>query len=543
MFKVMIVDDEIYVVALIRKLVDWERFQMNVEATANDGVTALELVREIKPDLVIVDIRMPGYDGIAFMDKVREFNSSVKFIVISGHKQFDYAKGAMRNNVEDYLLKPINKEELENVIGHVHEKLLASQETESKLKEMEEELDSSKKRIRRLMVQSVMRQEYDGLDADTEQINAQYLTSFEPGNYRMLALLLDVPAAKEVSADNGLMLREARRKLHEELTALCKDVLDSPQENGTVFLINYEPEAEEAITAVLQEQMKAYNAKVKKFENLFFRLCVGVAGKSLAVAAQLRDSLLKCMLARTAMPEGKIIFQNDIRESAAFLEAVLEYRGERFKQALSELNAGEVSRCIREMYSKAFYGIEEDTLLYYKLYAALADQTFAYFSNVGICSETENEFRERSRQIFLEAPGAGEYPRILYREIERMIQGNQLSGQSQEAPAIRIVKRYIRDHYQEDISLSMLAELANISPVYLSRLFKKEEGINFLDYLNQYRIEEAKKLLRDIRFNVIEVAELSGFRNTKYFSRIFKRAVGITPSEYRKRHLGKEELL
>lgn len=79
----------------------------------------------------------------------------------------------------------------------------------------------------------------------------------------------------------------------------------------------------------------------------------------------------------------------------------------------------------------------------------------------------------------------------------------------------------------------------NISPVYLSRLFKKEEGINFIDYLNQYRIEVAKKLLQDIRYHIIEVADLSGFHNTRYFSKIFKKAVGITPSEYRKRHLGK----
>lgn len=84
MFKVLIVDDEIYVVALIRKLIDWDKFDMKVEGTANDGITALNMVKEINPDLVIVDIRMPGYDGISFMDKVREFNTNVRFIVISG---------------------------------------------------------------------------------------------------------------------------------------------------------------------------------------------------------------------------------------------------------------------------------------------------------------------------------------------------------------------------------------------------------------------------------------------------------------------------
>ena len=144
MFKVLIVDDEIYVVALIRKLIDWDKFDMKVEGTANDGITALNMVKEINPDLVIVDIRMPGYDGISFMDKVREFNTNVRFIVISGHKQFDYAKGAMRNNVEDYLLKPINKEELESVLGNVHKQLRELHEKEQQIQMMETELDSSK---------------------------------------------------------------------------------------------------------------------------------------------------------------------------------------------------------------------------------------------------------------------------------------------------------------------------------------------------------------------------------------------------------------
>ena len=98
-----------------------------------------------------------------------------------------------------------------------------------------------------------------------------------------------------------------------------------------------------------------------------------------------------------------------------------------------------------------------------------------------------------------------------------------------------------RENYKEDISLSSAADKANISSVYLSRLFKKEEGINFLDYLNQYRIDEAKKMLKDVQYNILDVADESGFNNTRYFSKIFKKNVGITPSEYRKRHLGRDE--
>ena len=197
---------------------------------------------------------------------------------------------------------------------------------------------------------------------------------------------------------------------------------------------------------------------------------------------------------------------------------------------------------IKKMYTRAFYGVEEDTLLYYKLYMKIVQEIYQYFNNIEICRETWEQYREKMKKHYILAPQSGDYSRILGREIENMTeQLNQLSDKEQSAPAIRIVKRYIRENYKDDISLSSAADKANISSVYLSRLFKKEEGINFLDYLNQYRIEEAKKLLKDVQYNILDVADETGFKNTRYFSKIFKKNVGITPSEYRKRHLGKDE--
>ncbi|MBS5388643.1 MAG: helix-turn-helix transcriptional regulator [Clostridiales bacterium] len=127
---------------------------------------------------------------------------------------------------------------------------------------------------------------------------------------------------------------------------------------------------------------------------------------------------------------------------------------------------------------------------------------------------------------------------FIYRDCTHGSRKSTVCRQSFYPPPIRIVKRYIAEHYSEDISLSDAAKIVNLSPVYLSRLFKKEEGINFLDYLNQYRIDISKNLLKDVKHNILETASLSGFGSTKYFSKIFKKTVGITPSEYRKRHLG-----
>ncbi|HIY02951.1 MAG TPA: response regulator [Candidatus Blautia faecipullorum] len=535
MFKVLIADDEIYVVALIQKLINWEKFQMKVEATANDGATALQLVKEIKPDVVIVDIRMPGYDGISFMDKVREFNTNVKFIVISGHKQFDYAKGAMRNNAEDYLLKPINKEELEHVLAHVFEQLLETREKETKVKNMEEELDVSKNRVRESLVEAVLFQRE--LPENVSEINAKFYTRFEQGEYDILSLVVDTPSFFREMGENDLLVKEMQKNLLTALKTVCIDVISMEYRNMTVYFLNVSAEKREKLPSVLQKEMQKYTKLVKKFENILLYICMGEVCEDVMKMQESVKHLWQCILGRTAFGSGRVISYAEIKKNADLFPAIWEFRKEKFYMALEDLNMNELNLCIREMYSKAFYGIEEDTMLYYSLYTCLVREIWKYFHNIGILCENQNVFEERFYEKYLTAGSYSEYVKILCSEIQKIIEENHLADKNQVTPAIRIVKSYIAEHYQEEISLGMAAKKVNLSPVYLSRLFKKEEGINFLDYLNQYRIDMAKRFLTDVKYNIIEVAELVGFKNTRYFSKIFKKQVGITPSEYRKRHM------
>lgn len=540
MYKVLIVDDEIYVVALIQKLIDWEKFDMCVEATANDGITALDLVKKIKPDLVIVDVRMPGYDGISFMDKVREFNENVRFIVISGHKQFDYARGAMRNNVEDYLLKPINKEELENVISQVYEKLIVSLKKETHIKEMKEELDTSKKRVRASLLKELQRESSEQFSLSLDRINEHYLVNLQEGSYQMCMLILDAPVKFDTSADRDLLFYKAQDRLTGELNKLCHEVIDMEQENFIFYLLNYKDGSGEKVSSMLHQLMREYRGQIQKFEQVSLTVCAGAVYESFNQLGSAVPELFRLAASRCALSELRVIEPGDIRNESDILPAIWEFGEEKLRKALTELNMDGLLHCIREMFSRAFYGIEEDSLLYYRLYMELSAEIYKYFVNIGMLPESEKEFSQRMFKCFIQAADVREYGKLLCVEVQRLINENQLSEVSQATPTIRIVKRYITEHYMEEISLSTAAQVVNLSPVYLSRLFKKEEGINFLDYVNQYRIDVAKKFLCDINYNVLEAADLSGFKNTRYFSKIFKKAVGITPSEYRKRHLGKE---
>ena len=112
MLKIMIADDEDKICQLIYKLIDWSSMRMEVIGIAHNGIEALDLAKEYHPDIAITDIRMPGLDGLEFIEKAKEVDPNLEFIIISGYQQFEYAKKAIKYGVSDYLLKPIKKEEL-----------------------------------------------------------------------------------------------------------------------------------------------------------------------------------------------------------------------------------------------------------------------------------------------------------------------------------------------------------------------------------------------------------------------------------------------
>ena len=122
MWKVIIVDDEPKVNLLLQKIVDWEELGFQIAGTAQDGICALELIRDELPDLVVTDIRMPGCDGMELIRQAKEMKEDITFIVVSGYKQFEYAHTALKYGVEDYLLKPVKADELTSLLKQIREK-------------------------------------------------------------------------------------------------------------------------------------------------------------------------------------------------------------------------------------------------------------------------------------------------------------------------------------------------------------------------------------------------------------------------------------
>lgn len=197
--KIVIADDEKKICLLLRNLIDWDSIGMEIVGEANNGMDALQLLIAERPDIVILDIRMPGMDGLELLQKIREMDESIKVILISGHKHFEYAHTALRYGVENYLLKPISGEELMNNLQMVKNKILQESGEVKRRMVMEERLVESVEKVRRNFLADLVDNRIRTEQAQLERWNQEYYLHLQNGHFRIG--LLQVRGLKRQQAD------------------------------------------------------------------------------------------------------------------------------------------------------------------------------------------------------------------------------------------------------------------------------------------------------------------------------------------------------
>lgn len=539
MYKVMIVDDESLIISLIENLIDWEKYDMVVAGSANNGIDALTEVERIQPDIVIVDVRMPGYDGITFMQKLREINTKIKFIVISGHKKFEYAKSAMKYNVEDYLIKPINKEEMEHILDKLRQKLASERQSENMHQALSSELNASHRQIHDYFIESFFQNKLPAAGLSEDTVNGSYFTKFRSGCYCGIILKLDSRYTRLDSGFTETLLGRIQEQFLKIAADLCHEILIQPAPDCLRIICNYPDERRQEVPGLLKEIFSYVSNILKKFEDILLTIGIGAPVHKLSDASSSLLSADSCIQARIALGTQRLIFYSDLKEDPGIIQIILTNTAmEKWNDALRSLRADNIKMQLLNLFSYAEDYKYQDNLIYNKVALALHRKFYDYIVKIDLCKKTYEEFENELKEDSCWAFNGRMFADALSEQMASYIT-QYISEDSQDCnPAIRIAKKYIAENYQSNISMTSMAELVNLSPVYFSVLFKREVGTNFLDYLNQYRLEVSKKLLRQVKYNINEVASLSGFQDSKYFSKLFKKTFGITPSDYRNRNAG-----
>lgn len=524
MIRVIIVDDDFLVRTYLKQLNAWGKAGYEIVADVRDGEEALKAVEELGPDLVITDISMPLMDGIELIRRIRERNQSVYIIVLSCHDDFEYVKEAMKLGADEYVLKnSLNEDSLCEMLKNT------SRQMESRRKKYQETDES--KRLMEMGRHALKYHYFNGLlagsfsEKEREEkkkaagIHARYVNS------AVISMFVTEWGSLKFQYTQGELERFAQRFLQKLLEGLKNreedaDCLECVYLGEGVFCcfidlsdLRRSSLMKQRLTSVATTCFRCCKEEDLQMEEGVSNICFGEEGIRQAYQ-QARE-----MLKLSFYVDGTILYYEESPES----EKVLPEEADTFLKEADALagrqeyerfckNFTDAVKTFEQQYTDHRLVMRWIRELDQKLGVERSQEEYAGICKIGQVADLCEDYRQK---LFLEKK------KVLPEGV---------------SPAVRTVVDYLHTHYKEQIGLSDAAEAAGLNSAYLSYLFKQELGTGFSNYLLDLRLECAKQLLCSTNDKVKEVAAKSGFNDYHYFSKAFKKQVGVSPADYRRQN-------
>lgn len=483
MYTVLIVDDEPWVAYGIKQLVDWESLGYTVIGEAYNGLTALEMIIEKKPEVVISDIRMPGLNGIELLESIHEKELETKVILISGYAEFEYAQNAMRLGVFDYLLKQVDKDKLTETLLRLKSTLADKQKAQIGLDLLLDDL-------------------FDLFEPDNKIKISNFLANkgieFEYPHYRFISCLYPhstvSDAGEGVGTENGIRYMRFRTGQNKISILVNYDEFINPV--GLLDFISYKLSNAQYIgissTGIYSTPIsKLYQESDVALFSSFF---------------QLSEQMIKYEATDHASAISKTIHKVEL--------AIKAQKQEHISTALDEL--------CEECKSNHML-IDQISTVYNQIVSLI----YKYYGN----SDANHEIEYLSYYQIVRHYGSIEQLFERIKSIFEQQSGDELQISNE---TVKKIADYIDTSFTEDIMLGSLSKKFNLSLGYLSALIKKETGKTYTDYVVGKRLQLAKELLNDSSLSIQEIVERVGYKDYFHFNKLFKKHYGITPSKYRK---------
>lgn len=529
MIKVMIIDDEPYIRKGLQILINWENYGFKISEVASNGVEALEILEERSVDLIITDIKMPKMDGIELINQIKKkISGDIRFIILSGFYEYEYAKKAIKYGVEDYILKPVQKEELIHLLEDYKEKYYKDLDERKRLEWSEkivfdnyishllygintpEEIEYVRKYLRNDTEIRYIGMEYDQSNVSTH----------EP---------------PEDDIQQWTCLYDAVKNYMGEWWYHVYFEADKVTDDNMVGFIYVKKLAEDI---GLNEKEYIQKLYVELSEKLSEKIILFI-GQKVTDITQIADSYKSALVARNFQ---RFSNENDVTFYDELVQSENVDRKRLHKEVLDEL--------IRAIEENDETSILQQTDAVYKHFKEwVADPSiikinlnYLLFGLVNLIKQIAPDvdhdeiykmisLRERDQGV---VRGSVKHIRAFSIGIAQYIwqlRQNVCGG------VLNDVEREITENYAENLSLKTLSKKYYINSAYLGQIFKKKYGVTFKDYLNNYRIERAAELLLRSDKKIYLVSEDVGFHNTDYFVSKFVQIKGITPLQYRKQFM------
>lgn len=513
--KLLICDDE----KLIREglaSLEWHEHGIEVVGTAPNGEDAFELFKEKVPDIVISDIRMPKKDGIWLSEQLSKIASDTHMIFLTGYNEFEYAQSAVNNGVCRYLLKPINEDELFSIIDELVAEIEKKKQSAQKALEFRKMLTKS-----RYFLMSYLFNRAQAGVIDYE------LFEISPDPKLMSAVIIRFDNDDSDNSISFLYFEELVQVLPKDI-----DVIPFFCNSEFVLIFFFDCDEESA-----EHQLFSYCDEIGEFiENEFgcsYNIGIGNITSSCAEIESSYNSADQALGYSNGLGGGNIIYINDI-EPKSQLSGYQTKLIDMYIKSLKNNDGTQTRKNLDELFSSME---RSNTSLYNQqrrclsLIIAISDALYDIDCNPAILFNNTDAW-----SLIKKSSSTAELRKFTEDITDVVIAHIEEMQRQKAANIITKVKELVAQNYADDASLETVASQVFISPCYLSVIFKKETNMTFKNYLIQTRIDKAKELLESTDMKIYEIAESVGYTDTRYFSELFQRVCGKTPSQYRTRN-------
>ncbi|WP_336776930.1 response regulator transcription factor [Paenibacillus sp. MMO-58] len=521
MFKVMVVDDEPWGRKSVGKMIDELQLDVEVVAEARNGAEALELIPVSKPHIIVTDMNMPVMNGQQFLEQLYHRYNHIKVVVISGHSQFEYMKAAVAYQACEYVLKPVSHADLKDAM------VKAIQASRSHMSvEQRQQFASEMRKLRtETFLQNVTGRRIVG-SADIVSQAAELLTGPPIGGYRLAVCMLRRfrELAETKFNGNADLLMFSIENMMSELTSGAPLYVFKSDDRQRLCLLLSEPAMD---SGTVRELLMPFHEITSRMLQLYAVVGLSDPRDRLDQLPEAFEEASERLYGSTLHgTEFSVMSAGTPRERGEMLGG---FDAKLLQQAIVSGQAASVRRMLGEFARKAEMSESLTIRSAQKELRKLGAAAGGEWPAIAAASPLLSDQRAVDSVMTLSALHA--YVAELSTAIEAHIHARAASDDAAN-PMSEIVA-YLDGHYFEDVGLIDMATRYHMDPSYLSRQFKAATGENFIEYVTRKRMEKACELLRESDHKVSDIAELVGYENQRYFSQVFKKFTGQTPSEFR----------
>lgn len=529
MYKVLVVDDRMDVVEGIIDLVNWGQLDCQIVGWATNGETACEMIERNVPDIVITDIKMPVMDGLKLVEVCKERWRNIRFVILSGYDDFSFAQRALRLGVDEYLLKPASVESITSTIKRLADDLNIARDENEKIYFLKRQLRQGLPLMKAEYFRHLVSETANLTMAEIVERFSFLSVDIELENLTIVVIELDHNL--ELIKEHGQAVVDSfyyaiANGAEELLSESYKSHVFRYGGSKTVVLLNcniHDAMSKKHLRLTLEDLSEKF------IKGLLLSITIGISNtiESILEIKEAFAQAIQSVSYKLYLGHNHVIFYDEINKASKLEQVNYMNIQNQLIHTIRTEEREERSRLIKEFIKR------NQTLLPEQLKRAVQEITMV------VCHYADHTERAERivirRNLIEESDGlqtAEELEHWMNDILDELCDRLQKNRVSQLKHYGESAKSIVEIHYANNITLAGVSEIIGLAPTYLSAIFKEEAGMTFTEYLIEVRIKKAKELLKTKSYKVYQIAEKVGYSDSRYFSEVFKKKVGVTPKEY-----------